>query len=201
MRFLLMYLFLMSGAAFADACTNSPRPFWSTACGDPLSRAVTLEMEALISAVRDNPLQHPGTWAAHGMRAEMVYQQLNACQAEADPHACLLSVAAGFIAELRSSPQLPADYSGLSRAPVDLLCPAYARPFQLTRLDTDPALIWAVPGNTLLTHDPAVRDVFYGGNGADGPIELGITPSGQVMLTGLTGHPMPCMIRDEDILR
>lgn len=198
---ILFCLLLMTGTAFADACTQSPRPFWSLACGDPQSRAVTLEMEALIGAVRDNPLQHPGTWAAHGMRAETVYQQLNACQTGDDPHPCLRSVAAGYIAELRNSPQLPADYAGLSRAPVDLLCIAFARPFQLTRLDTDPALIWIVPGYALLTRDPAARNVVYGGQGAEGSIDLGITPSGQVVLTGLTDRPTPCMIADEDVLR
>lgn len=198
---ILFYLFLMTGAALADACTESPRPFWSLACADPLTRAVTQEMEALITAIRDNPMQHPGTWAAQGLRAEMIYQQLNDCQTGDDPQTCLRTTAAGFIAELRNSPQLPADYAGLSRAPVDLLCPAFARPFQLTRLDTDPALIWIAPGFALLTRDLAARNVVYGGNGAGGTIDLGITPSGQVVLTGLTDRPMPCMIAEDGVLR
>lgn len=197
----LIFLLLMTGAALADPCTESPRPFWSTACADPLTRAVTQEMEALIGAVRDNPLQHPGTWAAHGLRSDAIYQQLNTCQTEDAPQTCLRSVAAGYIADLRESAQLPADYAGLSRPPVDLLCPAFARPFRLTRLDTDPALIWIAPGYALLTRDLAARNLVYGGHGVAGSIDLGITPSGQVMLTGLTDRPMPCMIADEDALR
>jgi len=198
---ILFCLFLMTGAAFADPCTESPRPLWSTACADPLTRAVTLEMEALIGAIRDNPLQRPGTWAAHGLRAEMIYQQLNACQTGDAPHACQLTIAAGYIAELRDSPYLPADYTGLTRAPIDLLCPEFARPFRLTRLETDPALIWIVPGYALLTRDHDARNVVYSGHGTEGSIDLGIMPSGHVMLTGLTGRPMPCTIADEGVLR
>ena len=200
MRFLICLL-MMTGPVLADACTDSPRAFWSVACDAPAPRAIALEMEALISAIRDNPLQSPGTWAAHGLRAEMIYQTLNACLPQDLPVACLTSVAAGYIAELRESPQLPDGYTGLSRTPVDLLCLEYARPFRLTRLDTDPAMIWIAPGYALLERDLAARNVVYGGMGAAGTIDLGILPSGQVVLTGLSDRPMPCMIMDETALR
>lgn len=197
----LIALLLLSSAAFADACSESARPFWSVACSDPRLRAVTLEMEALIEEIRETPGLHPGTWAAHGLRAEMVYQALTDCLGTQDAAACMLPVAAAYVAELRESPEVPAGRVGLSRAPVDLLCPEYARPFRLTQLDTDPALLWMVPPGVLLARDPAARNPVFGGDGPTGTVDLGITPSGQVVLTGLSQRPMPCMPADESVLR
>lgn len=199
MRFLFCLL-LLSGAALADPCAESPRPFWSLACTNPLTRAITLEMESLITDIRQTPGLHPGTWAAHGLRAEMIYRQLDLCRTEQESQACIRSVSAGYIAELWESPHLPDDYSGLSRAPVDLLCPDFARPFRLTRFDTQPTAIWIAPGYALLARDHAARNVVFGGQGAEGSVDLAITPSGQIVLTGLTDRPMPCMIADEGVL-
>lgn len=200
MRFLFC-LFLMSGAAMADPCTQSPRPFWSAACTDPLTRAVTLEMEALIAETRDAPGLHPGTWAALGLRAEMVYLQLGDCLDTDAPAECMLPIAARHVAELLEGAYLIGERVGLARGPVDLLCPEFAQPFHLTRFDTEPALIWMSPGYALLARDTNARNVVYGGNGAQGTIDLGLTPAGQVVLTGLSNRPMPCMIADETVLR
>lgn len=198
---ILFCLFLMTGTALADPCTQSPRAFWSEACSDPLTRAVTLEMEALITEVRETPGLHPGTWAALGLRAEMVYGQLDDCLGTGAPPACMLPLAAGYAAELLEGPYLNDEREGLARGPVDLLCPQFARPFRLTRFDTDPALIWISPGYALLTRDVDARNVVFGGDGPNGTIDLGITPAGQVVLTGLSNRPMPCMIADETVLR
>jgi hypothetical protein len=198
---ILFCLFLMTGAALADPCTESPRPFWSVACSDPVTRAVTLEMEALIGEVRDTPGLHPGTWAALGLRAEMVYQRLETCLDSEEQAACMLPVAAGYAAELLEGPYLNGERAGLARGPVDLLCPQYARPFRLTRFATDPALIWMHPPGVLLVRDLAARNVVYGGEGPEGTVDLGITPAGQVVLTGLSVRPMPCMIADDAVLR
>ncbi|WP_306045833.1 hypothetical protein [Nioella sp. MMSF_3534] len=198
---ILFCLFLMTGAALADPCTQSPRAFWSEACADPLTRAVTLEMEALIAEVRETPGLHPGTWAALGLRAEMVYLELDACLGTDIPTACMLPIAARHVAELLEGAYLNGEREGLARGPVDLLCPEYARPFHLTRFDTDPAMIWISPGYALLTRDTAAQNVVYGGRSAEGTIDLGITPAGQVVLTGLSSRPMPCMIADDSLLR
>ena len=197
----LFCLFLMTGAAFADPCTDSPRPFWSAACSDPVMRAVTLEMEALIGETRATPGLHPGTWAALGLLAEATYERLNLCLAESDPAACILPIAAGHAAALLAGPYLNGERAGLARGPVDLLCPEYARPFRLTRFATDPVLIWMDPTAVLLTRDPAARNVVYGGDGPQGTVDLGITPAGQVVLTELSNRPQPCMIADETVLR
>jgi hypothetical protein len=198
---ILFCLFLMTGAALADPCTQSPRAFWSEACSDPLTRAVTLEMEALITEVRETPGLHPGTWAALGLRAEVVYGQLDDCLGTNAPAECILPIAARHVAELLEGAYLNGEREGLARGPVDLLCPEFARPFHLTRFDTDPAMIWISPGYALLTQDTAARNVVYGGRGAEGTIDLGITPAGQVVLTGLSARPMPCMIADDSLLR
>ena len=198
---ILFCLLLMTGAALADPCTQSPRAFWSEACADPLTRAVTLEMEALIAETRDAPGLHPGTWAALGLRAEMVYLQLDDCLGTDAPASCMLPIAARHVAELLEGSYLNGERVGLARGPVDLLCPEFARPFRLTRFDTDPALIWISPGYALLTLDIDARNVVFGGNGPEGTIDLGISPAGQVMLTGLSNRPMPCMIADETVLR
>jgi hypothetical protein len=105
------------------------------------------------------------------------------------------------VAELLEGAYLNGEREGLARGPVDLLCPEFARPFHLTRFDTDPAMIWISPGYALLTQDTAARNVVYGGRGAEGTIDLGITPAGQVVLTGLSARPMPCMIADDSLLR
>ncbi|TBX28522.1 hypothetical protein [Nioella sediminis] len=198
---ILFCLFLMTGAALADPCTQSPRAFWSEACSDPLTRAVTLEMEALITEVRETPGLHPGTWAALGLRAEVVYGQLDDCLGTNAPAECILPIAARHVAELLEGAYLNGEREGLARGPVDLLCPEFARPFHLTRFDTDPAMIWISPGYALLTQHSAARNVVYGGRGAEGTIDLGITPAGQVVLTGLSARPMPCMIADDSLLR
>lgn len=198
---ILFCLFLMTGTALADPCTQSPRAFWSEACADPLTRAVTLEMEALIAETRETPGLHPGTWAALGLRAEMVYLELDACLETDIPTACMLPIAARNVAELLEGAYLNGERVGLARGPVDLLCLQFARPFRLTRFDTDPAMIWMSPGYALLTRDSAARNVVYGGRGAEGTIDLGITPAGQVVLTGLSARPMPCMITDDSLLR
>jgi hypothetical protein len=200
MRFLFC-LFLMTGAALANPCTQSPRPFWPAACADPLTRAVMVEMEGLIAETRDTPGLNPGTWAALGLRAEMIYQRLDDCLGSDAPRACMLPVAAGYTAELLEGPSLNGERERLAQGPVDLLCPEYARPFRLTRFDTDPALIWIAPGFALLARDEEARNPFYSGVGQAGAVGLGITPSGQVVLTGLTDRPMPCMIADESVLR
>lgn len=197
----LICLFLMTRAGFADPCIESPRPFWSAACADPLTRAVTLEMDALIGETRDAPGLHPGTWAALGLMAEATYERLNGCLATDDPAACMLPVAAGHASALLDGAYLNGERDGLSRGPVDLLCPEYARPFHLVRFATDPALIWMTPPGVLLTRDEAARNTVYSGDGPEGTVDLGITPNGQVVLTGLSTRPQPCMIRDDSILR
>ncbi len=201
MRFLFILL-LTSLPALADECQSSARAFWSTVCDDARLRQLADEMTRLEEAALDNPLLHPGARAALSIRSHATLTELDTCLASDNRNRCLRDQLMSRIGELWHSGAVPPDHAGLSRPPVLLRCVSFAAPIHITRVDVDPALLWlSMPYGTIVERDLEAQNVVYGGASAIGTIDLGITPSGQVVLTGLSDRPTPCFLDDLESLR